>query len=57
MKFLRAGFWQKAVIALTLLLEISVIVAAVILMTIYWGQAGEAAAIYMVFPPSVSPSK
>ena len=48
MKFLRAGFWQKAVIALTLLLEISVIVAAVILMTIYWGQAGEAAAIYMV---------
>jgi hypothetical protein len=49
MKFLRAGFWQKAVIALTLLLAISALWHRRHLDdAVYWGQAGEAAAIYLV---------
>jgi len=48
MKFLQAGFWQKLVMGLLLLLEIVAFVAGVILLATFWTDAGDQATFYLV---------
>lgn len=48
MKFLRAGFWQKAAIALLLLLQVAFLIGIVVMIAIYWTEAGPEAVIYLV---------